>query len=353
MEIKDVLGLGKVLPIDKLLDMMSKAIGVVTKHHFDKKDVDTKAYEIKELAKAKAEAMKIMAAAIEENSSGVSGVDYTENGVSIVSFKQTQEQYFQNLPTVGLEDRTQQRINYQQNKQQLNIESVTAFAANELKDEQPVTEEPVDEGWSSRFFRYVEDISDEGLQEIWGRILAGEIKQPNSYSLRTLEVLKNLTTNEANVFSRIANLSITSGKNVFIYKDANESVRTKQGLDFESILILREASMLIENDMLSLNLTPKSEDTNDHFVSGNIIVFASINANSTEINIPVIGFSKTGSEILKLIKIQPSFEYISKFAQFLKSNNVQSKYAYILNHENGHFWHTQPLQEFHDEFDNA
>ena len=36
-------------------------------------------------------------------------------------------------------------------------------------------------------------MSSEELQTLWGRTLAGEIKSPGSYSLRTLDFLKNLS----------------------------------------------------------------------------------------------------------------------------------------------------------------
>jgi hypothetical protein len=42
MPLEDILGLGKVLPIDKLIDILSKSVGRLSKPYFDKKDVDTK-----------------------------------------------------------------------------------------------------------------------------------------------------------------------------------------------------------------------------------------------------------------------------------------------------------------------
>jgi hypothetical protein len=62
----DLFGFGKVLPIDKLLDIISSVTGRVSKPYFDKKDIDTKAYEIKKLAEARAEEMKIISKAVKE-----------------------------------------------------------------------------------------------------------------------------------------------------------------------------------------------------------------------------------------------------------------------------------------------
>ena len=78
-----------------------------------------------------------------------------------------------------------------------NTKSVIEKAKSYLPKGEPVSNEPVNTDWINRFFNIVEDISDKTLHDIWGRILAGEIKSPNSYSLRTLERLRNITKEEA------------------------------------------------------------------------------------------------------------------------------------------------------------
>jgi|GEM_PF-1666685 len=44
-------------------------------------------------------------------------------------------------------------------------------------------------------------ISDESIQYVWGRILAEEINAPKTVSIRTLDVIKNLSKEEAEIFS--------------------------------------------------------------------------------------------------------------------------------------------------------
>ena len=44
-------------------------------------------------------------------------------------------------------------------------------------------------------------ISDESIQYVWGRILAEEINVPKTVSIRTLDVIKNLSKEEAEIFS--------------------------------------------------------------------------------------------------------------------------------------------------------
>src|SRR5690606_10359026 len=194
MKVNDILGLGKILPIDKLIDVISSVTGRLSKPYFDRKDIDTKAYEIKKLSEAralaKADEMKIISQAINDNFAITGGIEYNESGVVITSPKElTNQNAYIELSTPTLEERTQSRLNHREAQKQLNLESVTAYAAEQLKNEQPVTDEPIDEDWKTRFFNIAEEVSNDEMQALWGRILAREIVKPKSYSLRTLELL--------------------------------------------------------------------------------------------------------------------------------------------------------------------
>jgi Protein of unknown function (DUF2806) len=54
--------------------------------------------------------------------------------------------------------------------------------------------------WTIRLLGYAEGMADPYLQELWGKVLAGEIEQPGSYSLRTLDFLSVMTQKEAERF---------------------------------------------------------------------------------------------------------------------------------------------------------
>jgi hypothetical protein len=68
----------------------------------------------------------------------------------------------------------------------------------------PPPPEAPDADWVARFFGVVQDVSAEEMQALWGKILAGEIRHPGRLSLRTLDILRNLTTAEAKVFTSIS-----------------------------------------------------------------------------------------------------------------------------------------------------
>lgn len=347
MKITDVLGVGKILPIDKLVDTVFKAMGKISKPYFDRRDIDTKTYEITKLAGARAEEMKIISNAIRENLQEPRTIEYKEEKLTILSERATPEEAKQNISIEPpLSERTRERLDFQEAKRQINIESVTGFAAEELRNEQPVTDEPLDEDWTTRFFRIAGDISNEEMQALWGKILAGEIKQPKTYSLRTLELIRNLTKEEAGVFIKVANLSINYGNDYFIYKGNSHELSEKFNVSFNDIALLTEVDLILPGDFVNFTLYQLSEDGLTTFVSGNIVIFVNKKANSPKMTIPIFSFTKSGRELLKLVSPEPPFNYLTAFAKSLKQESVEVKYGHIVKKEAGSISYEEPLLDF-------
>lgn len=83
-----------------------------------------------------------------------------------------------------------------------NLQQIVNQAKTQFTEGEQVSPEPVNKDWQNRFFSIAEDISDEEMQKLWANILAGEVKRPKSFSLRTLDVLRNLSKEEAELFTQ-------------------------------------------------------------------------------------------------------------------------------------------------------
>jgi len=98
-----------------------------------------------------------------------------------------------------LEHRAKFRLEYRESLRQQNIEMVVSKAAAVMPDK--VSKDSVDKDWILQFFGHAQDVCDEDMQTLWGKILAGETSKPRSYSKRTLQFLKTLDKWEAEMFS--------------------------------------------------------------------------------------------------------------------------------------------------------
>ena len=99
--------------------------------------------------------------------------------------------------------RANERINYRELRRQRNIESVVSKAVHQLPES--VSDEKVDEDWIVQFFNYAQDVGNEEMQTLWARLLAGEVAEPGSFSLRTLHTIKMLSPFDAALFEHLCN----------------------------------------------------------------------------------------------------------------------------------------------------
>lgn len=328
MDIKDLAGLSK--PLKKLIEVVSQGIGAISKPYLIRKTADAKAYEI-----------KVISQAIRDNQQDLKQIGFNDEKLSLMSLDINSIQ-----KELSIEDRTQQRIDFKEQKRQKNIENITQKAAENLEFETNVSEEPVDEDWTTRFFNYAEDISNEEMQVLWGRILAGEIKKPKSYSLRTLDILRNLSKEEAQVFMKFASLSIISSGVSFILNFKNEKIlEEKYKLNFNDRLLLEELDFITANDLqFKIGKTDGIASRQVIFIIGNLCVIQNKLENKAEQQLQVLVFTKIGQELLSLVYVTPGLDYIQLLASKLNRKNGTVKYGQILQYlPTGQIRHTPLL----------
>lgn len=116
--------------------------------------------------------------------------------------------------------RAGKRFALEQYTKQVNLENIF-IGAKEALEGSTVSDQPVDKDWAFRFMNIAQDVSREDMQKILSKILAEEIKSPNSFSLRTLDFIKNLSKSDLLLFKKAA--MISDDINIHISKiNANE-----------------------------------------------------------------------------------------------------------------------------------
>lgn len=117
--------------------------------------------------------------------------------------------------------------------------------------------------WLMRFFDAVGNISNEDLQQLWGKVLASEITRPKACSLRTLDMIRNMSPEEAKMFSSLCKYVMQSGNTYYIdsagffcEEDGHQKCRNymrNKGLSYEDHIIpLLEAGALTQDHDLAL-----------------------------------------------------------------------------------------------------
>jgi DMSO/TMAO reductase YedYZ molybdopterin-dependent catalytic subunit len=86
-----------------------------------------------------------------------------------------------------LEERANRRKKLDQLRKQQNMEAIIVRAVQYCSDE-TITDR-ADQDWFSSFLTLAESISNKSMQDLWAKILAGEVSQPGSFSLKTLQAV--------------------------------------------------------------------------------------------------------------------------------------------------------------------
>lgn len=92
----------------------------------------------------------------------------------------------------------QQIVNAIKDEEILNLIACSIKAAENIKEGE--TEKEPSQDFINRWRNDAKQIYSEELQNIWGRLMAEEINNPDSVSLRTLDVIKNISKDEAKAF---------------------------------------------------------------------------------------------------------------------------------------------------------
>ena len=193
-----------------------------------------------------------------------------------------------------------------------NVKSVVEKATSHFMEEEKVSNEPVNTDWTNRFFSIVEDISDETLQDIWGRILAGEVKQPNSFSLRTLDLLRNVTKEEAELFVKASKY----------YVEKNFICTEEFALSLHETLLLGETGFINSEELTKeWNIEPNSKL--EIIIDRNTLIILHNDTNKKVWCQPSVKkLSKAGIEILSLVEKTDRNKFYKILTKFFKSNGV-------------------------------
>lgn len=280
------IGLEKI--ITKFFEVIGKGIGKVYEPIY-----------IERIAKSRAKEIEIVSKTINNNIDVP--IKYENDGITIDSSS-----------TEEILKRANIREKYNALRKQINIDSIIVKAYNEFDNEEYITNQKVDQDWVLNFFNNAGNISDEHIQKIWSKILIGEIKNPNTYTLRTLNILKNMTSFEANLYEKIIPFIFYEKENPFIYNDIE--LLEKYGLEFNELIKLEDCGLISLNVGVSINF----KDIKNYIYNKNYVIV--ING---EKNLGIYRITESGKQILNLIKnnICSNDKYFLEIGEKLKKDN--------------------------------
>jgi hypothetical protein len=257
-------------PADTLIKKISNAVGGIFKP-----------YQIERVAKAEAKASLIKA--------------------------QTE------IQITDLHQRAMCRFVEEEAKRQSNIESITAKALPQLDSNADPSK--VEDDWITNFFDKCRIVSDDEMQGLWSRVLAGESNSPGTYSKRTVNFLSDLDKSDAELFTNLCGFVWVIGGSFtpLIYEFLHPIYKDK-GIDFNSLSHLESIGLIQLNAIADLEIIeqPKSITVMYYEIPVCLVL---PKKSDNEINIGKVALTHIGEELAPICGSEPVdgfLEYVTK-----------------------------------------
>ncbi|NMP31706.1 TIGR03899 family protein [Thalassotalea sp. M1531] len=224
-----------------------------------------------------------------------------------------------------IEDRSERRERFNHLRRQQNMEKIVEKSLHYCSSSD--VGDRADPDWFDSFVELAERVSNPTMQELWAKILAGEITRPGSYSLKALQAFKNLSLHDAKLFGKACSLAVkdVSKKNIRIISGCYQqpglfNILDKQrelhvglsqfGFSYGEVLTLADHHLLFaqETELYSLN---KGEEVALKY-NGQPLV---LTARKNNCVVKFYKFTPIGAELAQLISDKPD----EQFLQHLKA----------------------------------
>jgi uncharacterized repeat protein (TIGR03899 family) len=227
-----------------------------------------------------------------------------------------------------IEDRSNKRERLANLRKQENIEEIMektfTFCSNKSIDKRP------DLDWFNRYITLAENVSNKTMQDLWAKILAGELSKPGMYSLKALKVFRDMSIVDAKLLAKACSLAVKdqSKKNIrilsgayqqpgllnFFNKDRQQYINLSHfGLNYADILSLADNNLIFKQESESSMMT-SGESLNFHY-NGSPLKLSCKKAN---IAIQFYKFTPIGTELANLITDKPNDEFFAALKKQLK-----------------------------------
>lgn len=198
--------------------------------------------------------------------------------------------------------------------------------------------EGVKDDWICEFMDMAKHVSDVEYRSIWGRILAGEMETPGSFSIGALEKLRCLSKKDAECFTKASKICMEyHGQHYILANTERGSGLDNYDFSYNDLLQLSDCGLMRLN---SLSLKYKYDDQRDDSCMHNnsiVVYFDGDRNKDQEAELFAFAFTEAGNQLLKVVETEPEKEQILKELKYVASKfewlDIKAYDVLSCNHE--------------------
>ncbi|HEY1096226.1 MAG TPA: DUF2806 domain-containing protein, partial [Alphaproteobacteria bacterium] len=223
---------------------------------------------------------------------------------------------------------TQQNL-FNDIKEEINVSKAILHAEAELAEStDQLSDEEINDDWLYKWRNYAGEVSSDEVQSLWGKLLAGEVKKPGSFSLRTLDFLRSLSHEEALKIEKLAKFVFNGA--VFRDKDFLD----KEGASYGFLLEMQEIGLLSGVETIGMTMSwgsSEGEKFSRALVSHQRLLLVTHNDPAKTITLPAYSLTFIGKQIMSLIKTDHNENYLKIVCYKLIKDGFDVRIADVKN----------------------
>jgi hypothetical protein len=146
------------------------------------------------------------------------------------------------IEVTDLQRRAMVRVFAEEAKKQVNIESITSKALPAI--DETASPQDMEDDWITNFFDKCRLISDDEMQVLWSKVLAGEANSPGRYSKRTVNFLASLDKADAEMFRNLCSFGWVMGDFDPLIYDPEGPIYVEAAITFDSLKHLDQIGLI-------------------------------------------------------------------------------------------------------------
>lgn len=204
--------------------------------------------------------------------------------------------------------RTFQRVLNDETKKQENIESIIEKAIPQISSHAEPNN--VDNDWLANMFEKSKITTNEQMQILWSKILAGEVNNPGTFSRRTISIVSELEMKDAQLFTNLCNFTFMIGIPTIVIFEVEKDIYKHNGIDFSRLKHLDTLGLI---SFESISGYIKQHLPNKFVIGyfGKPIEMTMKNDKDNTLSIGSVLLTQSGQELVRIGGSVPSDEILS------------------------------------------
>lgn len=229
-------------------------------------------------------------------------------------------------------------------REQVNLDKISKHAIIEIEkkishsnSDKNKSEIPdIDLDWLNTFEAEASKKSTAEMQLLFGKILAGEITQPSSFSIKTVKLISQINASTAQLFVNLCSIctslrvngALLDSRVISLGGNAGQNALKSYGIGFDELNILQEYGLIIASidswrDFGHSIIKDNTISTSFEYMNENWALKRDVETDEILVlKIHGVKLSRAGMELIEIVDVMPNEKYNEALSNYFRSINL-------------------------------